>query len=69
VVCGATLFATALAAGWRRAAAGEMAPMEPAPAPAPEPALDTLPRTPRVQNVPRSDPDAHLQLLKRDLAS
>jgi hypothetical protein len=65
MVCGAIAFATSLAAGWRRAAAGEVAPMEPAP----EPAVDTLPRTPRVQRVPASDADAHLQLLKRDLAS
>jgi hypothetical protein len=65
MVCGAILFATALARGWRKAAAGEVAPMDPAPAPA----LDTLPHTPRVQSVPKSDADAHLQLLKRDLAS
>jgi hypothetical protein len=65
VVCGAIVFASALASGWRRAAAGEVGPIEPAPAPAP----DTTPRSPRVQSVPRSDADPHLQLLKRDLAS
>jgi hypothetical protein len=68
MICGLIVFASALASGWRRSAAGEVAPSEPLREPQLGP-LDPVPVPDPVRSSSTADADHHLQLLKRDLAS